>query len=266
MALNLAGIRLIFRNNFELICHILFWALYSYMAIFGLGTMWTRFSTSNKVMVLVSFPLIFNLNLLFFLPAYLKSRSWLKHFGFVLLSCYLLEFFRVLFVLLDPTLNSTFFSEFEPLVLFTGLLSPSLFFGLLLSYIYRFSRDWLKNIALIDQLSEEKAPEPEFIFVNLGSQKQRIQLAELMYLESDGNYVHYHTKTNDFLVRSTMKEALEQLPKKQFVRIHRSFAVNLAFVEKVEDSSLTVGDKTLSISQSYKANFKQCLNPSTGSG
>ncbi len=61
-----------------------------------------------------------------------------------------------------------------------------------------------------------------------------IAIDNLVYIEADGDYVKLHTKTDSFLKEKTMKYFEEHLSPKQFVRIHRSYIVNVDEVTKIE--------------------------------
>jgi two-component system, LytTR family, response regulator len=60
-----------------------------------------------------------------------------------------------------------------------------------------------------------------------GERLQFIDANTVEWLEADDNYVHVHTSTRRYLVRRTLQDLIIQLGKDRFVRIHRSFAVNL---------------------------------------
>ncbi len=102
-----------------------------------------------------------------------------------------------------------------------------------------------------------KAPkrDRDFFFVNTGHQSKRLFYNEILYVESDGNYVQYHTETERILVRASMKETKDLLDSGDFVQIHRSYLVSLPWVHKVEDNHVYIGDKRLSISATYKEAF-----------
>ena len=58
-------------------------------------------------------------------------------------------------------------------------------------------------------------------------------LDDIMYCESDSNYTMFYLKNNSkFMVSRTIKEYEDILPEKQFVRIHKSYIINLLFVTK----------------------------------
>ncbi|MEM1121421.1 MAG: LytTR family DNA-binding domain-containing protein, partial [Bacteroidota bacterium] len=99
-----------------------------------------------------------------------------------------------------------------------------------------------------------------FFFVNTGNQKQRIFYADIQYLEGDGNYVNYHTKERKTMVRSTIKKTLELLPNTDFAQIHRSHIVALAWIDRIEDNHVIIGNKRLPIGATYRTNFFKKVN------
>lgn len=61
-----------------------------------------------------------------------------------------------------------------------------------------------------------------------------IPIQEINYIEACGDYVSLFTATDSFIKEQTMKYFEENLPSKQFVRVHRSFIVNVSEVVKIE--------------------------------
>ena len=98
-------------------------------------------------------------------------------------------------------------------------------------------------------------PESAFFFVNTGHERHRLRYNEIRYLEGSGNYVVYHLADRQLLVRATLKEALAQLPATDFVRIQRSYAVALAWVDKVQDNHVYLSSTRLAIGPTYKEAF-----------
>ena len=61
-----------------------------------------------------------------------------------------------------------------------------------------------------------------------------ISVDDINYIEADGDYVKLHTENKAFLKEKTMKYFEENLPHRQFIRIHRSYIVNVNEVSKIE--------------------------------
>lgn len=111
-----------------------------------------------------------------------------------------------------------------------------------------------------DRLQPSSSSNVEYLFINTGTQKQRIFLADLCYLSGEGNYVKYQTSQTSYLVRSSIKEALQNLPAHQFVQIHRSYIVSLPHIDKVEDNHVFIGQKALPIGATYRVDFHKRIS------
>lgn len=81
---------------------------------------------------------------------------------------------------------------------------------------------------------ESKSEIIERIAVKSGSKIHVVQVSEIVYVQSDGDYVHIFTLTGKYLKEQTMKYFEESLPPTQFVRVHRSYIVNVQAIARVE--------------------------------
>lgn len=81
---------------------------------------------------------------------------------------------------------------------------------------------------------ESKSEIIERIAVKSGSKIHVVQVSEIVYVQSDGDYVHIFTLTGKYLKEQTMKYFEESLPPAQFVRVHRSYIVNVQAIARVE--------------------------------
>ncbi|MGH8239196.1 MAG: LytR/AlgR family response regulator transcription factor [Steroidobacteraceae bacterium] len=96
------------------------------------------------------------------------------------------------------------------------------------------------------------------LLVPVGETLQLIDSATVEWLEASDNYVHVHTTARSYLLRRTLQDLLEQLGDRQFARIHKSAAVNIAAVKAF--TPLFKGDyevqlrngKVLRLSRRYK--------------
>jgi len=61
-----------------------------------------------------------------------------------------------------------------------------------------------------------------------------IPLAQVQYLEAADDYVKIHTEEKVFLKKKTMQFFEDTMPKKEFIRIHRSYTVNAAFINRID--------------------------------
>lgn len=107
---------------------------------------------------------------------------------------------------------------------------------------------------------EAPAPDADFTFVKVDNKLVRVGFEEVRYVEALGDYVHIVTGQSKLIVYSTMKAVEEKFPSSHFVRVHRSFIVNINRIQALEDNSVIVEGKHISVGQTYLRDVLQRLN------
>ncbi|MBF9222945.1 LytR/AlgR family response regulator transcription factor [Hymenobacter ruricola] len=107
---------------------------------------------------------------------------------------------------------------------------------------------------------QASGPNAEFTFVKVDSKLVRVTFEEVRYVEALGDYVHIITGSSKLIVYSTMKAVEEKFPSRRFVRVHRSFIVNVNHIQALEDNSLVVENKHIPVGQTYLREVMQRLN------
>ena len=92
-------------------------------------------------------------------------------------------------------------------------------------------------------------------FMKVKNQLRKVHLDEIHALEAYDNYSFVHTGDQKHIIGSTLKELEQKLANHQFVRIHRSFIVNLKAVEGIEDDVVFVKGLKIPIGKTYKEEF-----------
>ena len=107
-----------------------------------------------------------------------------------------------------------------------------------------------------------EAPDADanFTFVKVDNKLVRIGFDEVRYVEALGDYVHIVTDQSKLILHSTMKAVEERFPSNRFVRVHRSFIVNLNRIQALEDNSANVEGKLIPVGQTYLREVMQRLN------
>ena len=98
------------------------------------------------------------------------------------------------------------------------------------------------------------------IFIKSGSEFHQLYIQDIKYVESDGNYVTFHTSKGPVLARYKLSEVLEILPKDLFIRIHRSYLVALKHIETVKKYCVVIDAKEIPISSNYREEFLDMIN------
>lgn len=88
----------------------------------------------------------------------------------------------------------------------------------------------------------------------------RINQNDILYFENIGDYIRVKTINNSHLIHGTLKGLLGKLKNPQFIKVHRSFVINLSKIEDIEDNSLLINKKVIPISRVNKPRLLNHLN------
>jgi DNA-binding LytR/AlgR family response regulator len=110
-------------------------------------------------------------------------------------------------------------------------------------------------------LAEHKA-DADVIFVKNRSRLVRVKNEDLLFVEALKDYVVVHTRQESYTIHSTMKEVEQKLNPRLFVRVHRSFIVNIDAVESIKYAMITMEgmEKEIPVGGSYKEILAQRIN------
>ena len=100
------------------------------------------------------------------------------------------------------------------------------------------------------------------LFLKQGYQFVKVNLADIVLLEADNMYTTFVTPTRKYALRLPLTSVLEKLPAKRFVRVHRSFAVNVSQVDTFSDHEVTLGKHSVPMSKNFKDEFIHRLRAS----
>jgi two-component system, LytTR family, response regulator len=98
----------------------------------------------------------------------------------------------------------------------------------------------------------KKKGEETSVFFKDSYEWVRVNLSELKYVKSEGNLLFIHTKTGTLSTRMTISELLSILPNDTFMRIHKSYVVNLSGIDKLEKHQVTVAGETIPLANAYR--------------
>lgn len=118
----------------------------------------------------------------------------------------------------------------------------------------------LQWFTLLREQQAQQSP-PESIFVKSEYKQVQILLDSILYVEGLKDYVKIYTddRQRPVLTLMSMKSLEEQLPSARFMRVHRSYIVNLAKIREVERGRIVFGDVLIPVGDSYKAAFQEWM-------
>lgn len=106
------------------------------------------------------------------------------------------------------------------------------------------------------------AARDRFVYVKSEYKLIRLDFDDILYIEGLKDYVkiYFEAPRKPVLSLVNMKRVEDCLPKPQFMRVHRSFIVNMAKVLMVDRGRIVVGDVFIPVSESYKGQVQEYLD------
>ena len=95
------------------------------------------------------------------------------------------------------------------------------------------------------------------IFVRQREKMIKIFVADILYIEAERNYCRIFTKTNEYLLCITLKTIEEKLNNRMFLRVHRSYIINLSHIDAVADDHVIINQKAMPVSEGLKEKLLQ---------
>ncbi len=123
----------------------------------------------------------------------------------------------------------------------------------------------LSKIAPLQNNSENTAKETldhtnRELYVNIDRRLVKILISEIYLIEAKGDYINIKTETKNHIVHTTMKKVEEKLPHDVFLKIHRSFIINLKQIIDIEDNSVLIKKEVIPVSRSNRPELMKRLN------
>lgn len=100
--------------------------------------------------------------------------------------------------------------------------------------------DLIASIEIAVRNFQTREQRPPTILVKDDEYRLELLLDKINYIESDRNYLLFHTDDKTYKIRSTIKNILEELPATQFVQTHRAYIVNKSKIEKYTAKSVII--------------------------
>ena len=91
-----------------------------------------------------------------------------------------------------------------------------------------------------------------FLFVKSEKRIEKIELADILYIESTGNYVNICTGSKKIMAYLTLKGIESRLPADEFIKVHQSFIIPISKIEFIEGNQIKIKDTVVPIGRNYK--------------
>lgn len=91
-----------------------------------------------------------------------------------------------------------------------------------------------------------------FLFVRNHERMVKVAISDILYIEAERNYCRIYSTSQEHILVMTLKEMEAKLPSYPFLRIHRSFIVNLTHIDEITSQNISIEGKTIPVSRSHR--------------
>lgn len=95
----------------------------------------------------------------------------------------------------------------------------------------------------------------DYIFLKTEYRMVRVNLADILFVEGQGAYLHVITETSKIMTLLSFREIEALLPTEQFIRIHKSYLIAIHKIDNIERNVVRIGSAHLPIGKSYLKDF-----------
>jgi DNA-binding LytR/AlgR family response regulator len=100
----------------------------------------------------------------------------------------------------------------------------------------------------------------DYFFVKSDSKFEKVFYKDVLYVESLQNYTIIHTAERKLIAYLTLSGLESQLPKEQFIKVHKSFIISVPAVSSIEGNEITIGNSKIPVSRNLREEvLKQIL-------
>lgn len=98
------------------------------------------------------------------------------------------------------------------------------------------------------------------LYVNIDRRLIKIDIPSIYLVEAKGDYINVKTENQDYRVHSSLKKIEEKLPVNLFLKVHRSYIINLKKIIDIEDNSVLIKKDVIPVSRSNRPELMKRLN------
>lgn len=99
----------------------------------------------------------------------------------------------------------------------------------------------------------------EYFFIKAKGKTIRILMSDILYVEGLKDYVIFYTADEKYISMHSMKELETKLPANQFIRIHKSYIVDLTKIKEISNNQVKILNRQIPVGRQYKAQFQSFI-------
>jgi DNA-binding LytR/AlgR family response regulator len=100
----------------------------------------------------------------------------------------------------------------------------------------------------------------QFFFIREKEMLRKLKISDILFIQAFGDYINIHTAAKRMTVHFNLKYIIKKLPEKNFIRVHKSFIVNLNRVEKIQGNSVYLNSHQVPVGDAFRKDLNKSLN------
>lgn len=114
---------------------------------------------------------------------------------------------------------------------------------------------------LFSEVTKQKDNLPaDHTFVKSNGKFFKVNFSEIIYIEGMKDYLKIHTREYSLVTLQTMNDMEKILPVKQFIRVHKSYIIAVAYIKSIYGNSIEMENETIPVGVSYKDKVMHLIN------
>lgn len=111
---------------------------------------------------------------------------------------------------------------------------------------------FLESIEKINKKEDIFSPNDEYIFIKTENKLVRLYCADILFIESMGDYVKFVTADKKLVSHNTIKNLEEKLNGDHFMKVHRSFIINIHKIDDIRENDLYINGIEIPLSKNHR--------------
>ncbi|MBL4643949.1 MAG: response regulator transcription factor [Flavobacteriaceae bacterium] len=117
-----------------------------------------------------------------------------------------------------------------------------------------------KNKEMTTDIQSSSEPSVNDLYVNIDRRLIKINIPDIYLIEAKGDYIKIKTENTNHIVHSTLKKIERKLPSDMFLKVHRSYVINIHRIIDIEDNSVLIKKDVIPVSRSNRGELMKRLN------
>ncbi|WP_378186554.1 LytR/AlgR family response regulator transcription factor [Aquimarina sp. W85] len=117
-----------------------------------------------------------------------------------------------------------------------------------------------KNVTNTPETSSQEDPSANDLYINIDRRLIKIDIPTITVIQAKGDYITLKTDNQKYTVHSTLKKIEDKLPDDLFLKIHRSYIINIKKIIDIEDNSVLIAKDVIPVSRSNRPELMKRLN------